>query len=260
MNDSREGIGCRRDDERFHSTIERMVFGSINQPGTLVIALTVALMGVAWALVDGTLRLDSRICDIFKTMMYALGSFGVCGFVAWAMHACTHNLMLDGQTRPPRNLYEAITMGPWTPKRIIGAFVVPLYWTHAMHHHPDPDVHDSFGGHVSEFVATAVTGGCLIPAAILYPMYIHLGSAIAFCVFYTSIHLLNYHYGWSDIHMLHHKDPGTNYTPNFCDLLFGTTNHVEDVWHETPNVFAGCVVALLFIAWKTRRSLKGMHY
>ena len=250
-----DGTGCTRDDDDHASlslrfSVERMVFG-LDQPGTLVITCLVALMGVAWAVVEGKLCFASGTWDIFKMMVFALASFGACGLVSWAAHACTHHVMLTGLTRPPETLYEAITMGPWTPKRIIGAFVAPFYWAHALHHHPDPRVSASLESCIAEYVGTSIAGGGFsIPFALMAPTVLHLGSAITFLVLYVTTHLVNFHLKWNDIHTFHHKDPNSNFSPNFCDLLFGTTDHVEDVWHQIPNVLLGCIVALsLSLSW-----------
>jgi hypothetical protein len=241
-----------------------MIFGLMDQPGTLAITCIIALLGVSWALIEGNLCFGSCTCDIVKVMAFALWSFGACGLAAWTIHACTHHLMLTDQTRIPETLYEAITMGPWTPKRIIGAFVVPFYWTHALHHHPDPRVNDGLAGRLSEYVATGIAGGGFtIPVALMAPAVLHLGSAIVFFVFYVTVHLVNFHRKWSDIHTYHHSDPDSNLSPNFCDLLFGTTDHVEDVWHQIPNVFVGCVIAVLILSWRSGISpfkrIRGIH-
>ena len=232
----------------FYSTLDRMV-DAMSHPAYASLACIVSLMGVIWALIEGSIELDSSFCEIACAMAFALSSFCICGFIAWVVHAITHHLVLAEQERQPETLIEAMTVGPWNSRKICGAILMPFYWCHAMHHHPDKSVSQGTDAQIAEVFATGFAGGAYtILLASMYPTALHLGSAIAFFVTYVSVHLVNFHYKWTDVHMFHHEDANSNLSPNLYDILFGTTNHVEDVWHQTPNILIGCVIA---IAWQT---------
>lgn len=242
----------------FYSTPDRMV-STLADPAYAVLACIVCLMGTIWALIEGSIDMDSSLIAIGKAMMFALGSFCVSGFVAWSVHAITHHMVISEQDRHPESIYEAITMGPWTPRRICGAIIMPFYWCHSMHHHPDVTVSSRTGAQIAETVATGFAGGAYtIFFAALAPTVLHLGSAIAFFVVYVSVHLVNFHYKWTDIHTFHHQDPNKDLSPNICDILFHTTDRVEDVWHQIPNALLGCLVAILVVYLLNIRAFKRM--
>jgi hypothetical protein len=62
-----------------------------------------------------------------------------------------------------------------------------------------------------------------------------------FVLFYTTIHNINYgRFRVNNVHSLHHKNYFTNLGPDFCDVIFGTKNPlnetVENTNHYIPNV------------------------
>ena len=241
---SRTNLGESLFCESFYSTPERMI-SAISSPAYAVLSTFVCLMAVVWALLEGTIGLDATIFSIARSMSFAMTSFCICSFVAWAVHAITHHLVLSEQDRQPASLLEAATMGPWNVRRTFGAIMMPFYWCHAMHHHQDANVNRRTSVQIAEIAATAFLGGAYtISLAAFAPTVLHLGSAIAFFVMYVSGHLLNFHYKWTDIHTFHHQDPNGNLSPNAVDLLFGTTDRIEDIWHMMPNAIFGCAVAI----------------
>ena len=167
-------------------------------------------------------------------MLWTLGSFYACGLIAWGVHAISHRAVGSQSVPIIRCLDPALCR-----------IVAPLHWAHVPHHHPDPAVSGGAAANALEFLTTAFAACAYqLALALALPAIMHPGAAVAFFVSYTTVHLYNFHYGWNDVHTLHHLDPATNFSPNPFDLFFGTSDCVEDVWHQVSNVVLGCAVAL----------------
>jgi len=63
-------------------------------------------------------------------------------------------------------------------------------------------------------------------------------------LYYMSYHIINYSIFGSSFHEKHHKYKNVNFTPDFCDHIFGTnaTEEFEDMSHMIPNIIVSYLV------------------
>ena len=209
-------------------------------------ALMAALFAVAaivWDLSRGQLSMASSSSDIAIVALYGgLISVVVLTVGSWFVHASGHAAMHDFNLPLPSPLQS-----------FARSLASPVNILHLRHH--DLNKHTSWVAWTLEVMATGImTYAPLIPLALMgIPMFVvHPASLLVFCAAHSSVHLINYHFQVTDVHRLHHEDPWTNFGPNCVDVLFGTTDRVEDVWHMVPNVLLSAAAVAAF-AWFSRR-------
>jgi hypothetical protein len=168
--------------------------------------------------------------------------------IAWSIHYSVHRA-IDGEM--------------WA------RVATPLIWRwHIPHHDSDPKVNRSKRSEALEMLVTSIAAGLPVLLLLLFVPEvrgcIHPAIAVLFFVVYSSGHMINYHYMWSNVHAAHHANVHTNFSPNWVDLLAGTSKEIEDLWHVVPNTAActaaGIALALALSRWCPSVTFPAPHW
>lgn len=120
----------------------------------------------------------------------------------------------------------------------------PLYYIHKYHH--------EISGWFSQIIEILLELFLFMSLFFILPANLCNEWIIMFsALLYISIHIMNYGFlHVNNVHVLHHKDINTNFSPDFYDVFFGTKHRtemaVENTNHYIPNIIIVFIVVYLF--------------
>ena len=121
----------------------------------------------------------------------------------------------------------------------VGSHFEVNFFTILHHYHHD---HSNLFSHFIQCIMELGFPTVFIILKFLYgTIFLDEWIILFFVLFYTTIHNINYgRFRVNNVHSLHHKNYFTNLGPDFCDVIFGTKNPlnetVENTNHYIPNV------------------------
>jgi hypothetical protein len=120
----------------------------------------------------------------------------------------------------------------------------PLYYIHKYHH--------EISGWFSQLIEILLELFLFMLLSFILPANLCNEWIIMFsALLYISIHIMNYGFlHINNVHVSHHRDMNTNFSPDFYDVFFGTKHpfetEVENTNHYIPNIIIVFIVVYLF--------------
>ena len=182
-------------------------------------------------------------CEYYKTSIHMLIiSFITVAIIGYIIHRVSHNIYFEEYYENMNTIFKDVPL----LDRIIKLMLRGLDFHRKTHH--DSAINRKWYNLVYEFINNIVTQGLLPAILIKASRYLDLRVFILWGLLYATLHIINYNFITSTVHIEHHLDDSTNYGIDICDIIFGSKydwNDVENYNHYAINVII-ITIAILY--------------